>query len=551
MGILNKIRIRTRLWVAATTTAAAVTYISISYAAPFTSTGWGFWPVLPFLPIILLVFFHGVNLIGKAVQRYEIEELACQEISDLLHSTPPQELRNKLLRPNPDGTVIDRLIAHATVAPDLDTASTIIQIPQGLEVEENQTFGRLQFLRNELVLLGLLSTVLSFAKALSQSTTGDLLPLIGELKRALTMTMSGVSTSIILGSFTSVIFTRQQAIKAKVNELIACLLPRIVPRYEKGTAQDPGSALILGKLQSYIDEVSQWRNNVFIEVQGLTAVFSEHRRLLSSLPQLVLPQGFTELNTELRSLTKTTDEMRQIVDQSVQILAKERSLDLNSVIQLLKEIRVDSEALKASQRIIYDKLIPIQQDGLQQIASITNDLSAISGEFSAVADGLTQNTKSQNNLVEAIQRLTESGKANHEHTEKMKEMVDRLYQSVAQPKTPQELVTLNKNVEYLANAIRDLQTFTAEKERQTTSEIVKVLTLLHSETTKASQYFMHLANTQQGLNMPYHQATANNYRDIQTASKTHNHDQASQKTQSKRKMRSRSAFSVVRDFFRL
>jgi hypothetical protein len=52
-----------------------------------------------------------------------------------------QDHSAKLAGRLPSATAIDRRIAHARSASDLDTASAIVQIPLGMDLEEGRTFG--------------------------------------------------------------------------------------------------------------------------------------------------------------------------------------------------------------------------------------------------------------------------------------------------------------------------------------------------------------------------------------------------------------------------
>lgn len=403
---------RFKLWIVAILTCSVV--LGLSYWFILSRTEEGFtlfiFPVLPCLVLIIGVFLYGIKLISSSYYRYESETKACKEVDDIISQFgTPLDIQYKLNAVTQGETTIGNRIAHSIQAADLSTATSILQIPQGMEVEENRTFSNLQFLRTALVLIGLFSTVLFFAMALTSADlerNDGLSKLMRELQSALTMTMAGVATSVVLGWRTSKLFGVQQNLKADIDEVTAKMLPRLLPRFEVGTREEPGPALILEKLSHLVNEIEEWKNQTGIEIQNLTGVLATHREVLANLPAVSLPDSFTKLNDNLSNVVQSMGETRDVTNQALQILSKERSLDLNAVISLLKEIRTDSERFKNAQDSILKDLIPKQNELLQSFSNVDKTLQLASNNMKESSDAQEKMVKSFETISTALDQVS-------------------------------------------------------------------------------------------------------------------------------------------------
>ncbi|MEW6733403.1 MAG: hypothetical protein AB1489_18895 [Acidobacteriota bacterium] len=467
-------RLKIRLLVTATAALTLIIGLSFSLGA---GSGDHILPIIPFLPLIVCVFIYGVWVINLAMNRYQLEEEACQEIDDVLNSNNGRkDNRNQLISigSRREKTAIGRRIVYAHGIPDLDTASAILQIPQGVEIEEDKTFSWLQYLRNALVLLGLLSTVISFIIALSSAQADDMKMLIKELQRALTMTMVGVSTSVVLGWLSSVLFDAQQSVKAKIDGLTASMLPRLIPHDEKSIAQATDSTLMLDKLQDYIEEVNNWKNNTNTEVECLTAALVEQRDILIQLPQLELPKGFGELNSTLTKMIPSMNDMCRVVEQALQHLEKERSLDLNQVIELLRDMCVSSVEIKHGHDAILKELIPKQREYLQQQQESSHKIANLGITLEKVLQELEKNANNQKEILTTINQ---------------KELVESI--RTLEP----ALKSINTSYEKFAAGIKDLndvmngfQASTIKAYQDLRRDLVTAVNSLHTEMAGTNEH---------------------------------------------------------------
>ena len=391
---------RKLLWPIAAVTSAIVLALSVVFS--YLSGGsdwWRIWisiPLIPFLPIILGAFIYSVSRVAQALNRYEIEAKACEFVSRVIAShTIPSEIQAELGPVTKGDTAIGKRILHAFESGDLDTAFFLAQLPQPMDIDEDKTFGELQFWRSALLLLGLLSTVIFFAKAFASVTTSDLKDLaflIDDLQRALTMTMAGIATSVVLGGMATRLFDIQQNLKLRVEDLTALMLPRVLPRYEKGTKEEPGPALVLEKLQDFLREVEDWKSGLGSDVDRLSQVLGEHREILASLPAISFPKSFSKLSATLSQVSTTMTETRSVIERALEILSEDRNIDVNSIIKLLMEIRVDSERIKTSQTTLLDNVIPKQTKALEQLTDLNSS-------FQKISEGLKQTTEKQEELI--------------------------------------------------------------------------------------------------------------------------------------------------------
>lgn len=423
-------RYRKLLWPIAIGTCFTVVLLSFIFTYMSDAENWAVrwlsFPLIPLLPIIIAAFIIGVRRVQQALDVYSDETIACTLVEDGIKDySTPGDFQARLASVIHGTTTIGKRIAHALSATDVDMASAIMRLPQPMDVEEDKTFGELQFWRSALVLIGLLSTVVFFAMAFHSAETfdeGSLLPLKKELQRALTMTMAGIATSVVLGGMSTHLFDIQQDLKLKVDELTALMLPRLLPHYEKGTHEEPGPALVLEKLQDFFREVEGWKSDVGADVGDLTRVLVEHREVLAGLPAVSLPKGFDKLTTSLTQVSNATTEMREVTDRALKVLAESRDLDLNNIVNLLAEIRLDSERVKSSQQTLLDKVLPRLAESSEQLKTLNNTL----GEVGA---GLKKNVEMQEALLKTnrlIQKeLSRIDSAKDEQLlAKMQEMVD-------------------------------------------------------------------------------------------------------------------------------
>lgn len=354
-------------------------------------------PFILLLPLILGTFLYGVRRIHKALGDYQAESEACGVVSDAI-STPgtPGEIQAWVAPVTKGGTAIGKRVAQSLESADVNTASSLMQLPQPMDVEEDKTFGELHFWRSALVLLGLLSTVVFFALAFNKRMGGEmreLAPLINDLQTALTMTMAGIVTSVVLGLMSTRLFDIQQDLKLRVEELTALMLPRLLPQYEKGTKEEPGPALMLEKLQDFFREVEDWRSGIGADVERLAEVLVNHREMIAGLPAVSLPKGFGALNTTLSQVSTTMTETRGTIERALQLLSESRDLDLNNVVSLLSEIRTDSERIKVSQTKLLEQVLPKQVQALE-------GLNKLNATLEKVGAGLELNAKAQKALTE-------------------------------------------------------------------------------------------------------------------------------------------------------
>jgi hypothetical protein len=399
---------RSLLWPVAFATCGIV--VSLSLIFSYLSGGpewWRTWisiPLFPFLPIILGAFLYAVTRVRGALNRYETEADACEFVTRAVTTFhDPAEIQTKL-RPVLHGeNAIGKRLSLAFDSGDLDTAWSVLQVPQPMDVEEDKTFGELHFWRSALVLLGLLSTVIFFAKAFTSAGTTsdfkDLAFLVTDLQRALTMTMAGIATSVVLGGMATRLFDIQQNLKLRVDELTALMLPRLLPRYEKGTKEEPGPALLVEKLQDFLREVEEWKTGLGVDVTQLTSVLREHREILAKLPAVGLPKSFAKLDSTLSNVATVISETKDVNSQALKILSEDRNINVDNVLKLLLEVRLDAERIKGSQTTLLDTVIPKQTKALEELTQLNTTFNTLADSLHNASQGLKEASGKHEELI--------------------------------------------------------------------------------------------------------------------------------------------------------
>lgn len=461
---------RALIWLSAAATCAALLGLTMyfTYVPGGEVDSLVSFPFVPFLPFILLAFLYGVWRVNHALSRYTQEAEACEFVSQIIaeHYTPA-EVQAHLSGVSSGMTAIGRRIRHACETSDFNSAMAVIQIPQELETEEDKTFGALHFLRGALVLLGLLSTVIFFARAFTSvdiSQAGSLVLLTADLQKALTMTMAGIATSVVLGTMAAWLFDVYQKLRGRVDELTATMLPRLLPRYEKGTEEEPGPALVLEKLQDYFREVEEWKSSTGAEVDRLTEVLGAHGDVLSRLPAVSLPDSFSELNIALTEVATSITGSNTVTDRALQVLSEDRSLDVNAVVKLLMEVRTDTESVKSGQAALLEKVLPKQTEAVEKLTAIRKDLQDVAENLKQAAESQKKSAEVSDALKVELSRIARTG-GDEQLAGLMREMVAAVKDLKAETKTMSARMT---------EAIETLVASNAENSRHLSSMAASV-----------------------------------------------------------------------------
>jgi hypothetical protein len=457
-------RFRRIIWPVALVTCILVIGLSLFFTilsgGPQWWSSWISFPLFPFLPIILIAFLFAVTRVSSALKRYRLEADACEAARSAIATFhDPAEIRTTLNYVLEGNTAIGMRLRNASDSGDLDTAWSVVQVPQPMDVEEDKTFGEIQFWRSALVLLGLLSTVIFFAQAFtSAGPTADLkdLPLlVNDLQRALTMTMAGIATSVVLGWISTRLFNIQQNLKLEVDELTALMLPRLLPHYEKGTKDEPGPALIIEKLQDFLREVEGWKDGLGVDVNQLSLVLEEHREILAKLPAVTLPSSFSKLDATLATVATAISETKDVNTEALKILSADRNINLDSVLNLLREVRLDTERIKNSHTTLLDTVIPKQTKALDELTTLNATLTSLGEVLTSASREMKETSARHADLINTNKAIqTELSRLSQPKDERVVARLDELLTGISNVQAQNS--TINQNLQNVVSAITSL-----------------------------------------------------------------------------------------------